>query len=930
MPTWYCQKETKENSEDYKRDGATVKFTGLPSAVAIDENQKAGFVVYTFSVANTLAPGFPYIVNSNPLTKAFRIDPTATTGTYTVVVSGNPVLDYETEPNSFDLQIFAEDTTGATNLQILTVQLKNVNEAPFFLDNMATQSVTIYITEKAPAGVIYKIHAQDPEDPPDKLKYSLTSTPAAPFSVSPPGSISSNKIFDYETDPHTYSLTIKVEDPQGMSVSGIVIININNINDENPYFTVTNTVHRIREEVNPGTVAANVTAKDPDVDDFISSLFYTIDTPSQYFTINQLTGVIQVAMRIDREVEPFRQHPNITLEIVVRDRLSSRQPDKILLTFVIEDINDNPPVCNRYAFSIGVPENESKGSLILDLAVSGACKDVDVERQNNEFNFTGLSGLGSNSRFTLDPPASGKIVIVGDLDYEDPNNIAVGHEYSLTVLIQNIASPYFKQNIYVYIKILPVDEYPPVFNRTSYEFNVSELAPAKTSIGQVYATDQDYPFTGITYSIVFGSGTLQSSNIFWIDPNTGNLQLAKSADYETQPKHTLTVQAVDSNSKVATVLVTVNVIEANDEKPICNPNAYSLSVPVDQGVGTNIQNFKLTCTDRDSEPRSFRYFINSGNINNQFTFSPNAGSNVTSLTLASAFDYPGGSNVIWDYQLLVYITDDNILAPKSAGLVQTGTVTLNIHVYIPGLTTQITTTTPAITYLIKRENVYSASIWYVPFLITLGSCLLLGCLAYLTYLLAKCIRCPPRATPEKAPLSENIGKKKDKAEIMWEMTQLNTVFDGEAIDPITGKIYEYNSKSGARRWKDTKQSIGPANMASTVEVFPSFPGTKEVPRPLEGGPETVRLSTPRPQKSREGRRSPVKSYENDSKSGARGLKDTKESIDPASTEPTVHAFPSSPANAIEGKEKVGTPNKKENSTDEKAVKAAGKEDAQGL
>lgn len=56
----------------------------------------------------------------------------------------------------------------------------------------------------------------------------------------------------------------------------------------------------------------------------------------------------------------------------------------------------------------------------------------------------------------------------------------------------------------------------------------------------------------------------------------------------------------------------MNIVEENDEKPICTPNSYFLAIPVDLKVGTNIHNFKLTCTDLDSSPRSFRYSIGTG------------------------------------------------------------------------------------------------------------------------------------------------------------------------------------------------------------------------------------------------------------------------------------------------------------------------------
>lgn len=58
----------------------------------------------------------------------------------------------------------------------------------------------------------------------------------------------------------------------------------------------------------------------------------------------------------------------------------------------------------------------------------------------------------------------------------------------------------------------------------------------------------------------------------------------------------------------------MNILEENDEKPVCIPNSYFLAIPVDLKVGTNIQNFKLQCTDRDSSPRSFRYSIGPGTV----------------------------------------------------------------------------------------------------------------------------------------------------------------------------------------------------------------------------------------------------------------------------------------------------------------------------
>ncbi|XP_063786059.1 cadherin-related family member 3 [Pseudophryne corroboree] len=816
--------------------GGTLLFVGLPNATTLPENQPAGTLVYTFSVNSTSTLSTtPVIINSNPLTKAFTIN--SNPPTFYVYTTGSVPLDFETTPSSFDLQIYMVDATRATNLQTLTVRLTDVNEPPVFQDNLANQVVMLYITEGTPSGIIYQVQASDPETATAALTYSLTPS-SDPFSVSSTGVVQSTKIFDYETDPHSYSLTVEVTDTGGLSVNGSLVVTITNINDETPYFTITNTTFSIPEEQSAGTILTTITAVDPDDVGFVSTLYYYINTPNQYFTINQLTGVIQIAMRIDRDNIPLRLLGTISLDIKVSDRPSAGQSNYTTLTIYIEDLNDNPPVCTPYADSKYVPETQANGSLIIDL--TNYCTDIDVDPQNNAFNFTGLSGLGSNQLFQLIPSGSGMIVLIGSLDFENPSNLAVGNEYSLRVSVEDIAFPNYKQNIFVYVKTIPINEYPPVFNSSSYVFNISEIIPPGSIIGYTYATDKDYPFTGITYTIVSGGSTLSSTNIFWINPTTGVLELANYADYEATPQYKFTVQATDSGSLFSTASVTVNVYEANDEKPICTPNSYTLYVPVDQVTGTNIQNFKLTCTDRDSGPSSFIYSINSGNVNNHFAFSPSAGTNITSLVLALPFDYSGGGDTTWNYNLRVYISDGNLLPPGTTGLVQTGTATLYIYVYIPGLTTTTTTTTPSIIFVDKSENVYSPTAWYVPFIITLGCLLLLGFIGFISYLLAKHCPCRSSPKPDTDPFVmffsriQPTEKKRVKTDTFWEMTKVNTVFDGEALDPVTGSIYEYNSKSGARRWKDTKQPINPDPASQKTAVSP--PEQTSPPATVSGTP----------------------------------------------------------------------------------------------
>ncbi|XP_051479956.1 cadherin-related family member 3 [Apus apus] len=862
----------EQGLKDDKERRRTQLLQGLPTTSSVEENAAAGVSVYTFNV--NVSEGvaiLPTIVNSNPLTEAFDIESKGNFE-YTVVTTGNPVLDYETMPKRFDLQIFVEDTAGRTDLNTLTIQVKDKNESPVFQGNMAFQTITIYFLEGTPVGRIYQVDAVDPENA--ELKYSLLPA-SVPFLVEESGTIFSTKVFDYEKDPHSYFLNITVTDSDGLNSTKVVNINIININDERPYFTTNQSVYRILEEQSPGTIVANITAKDPDDEDSPSRLFYSIQSSDRYFSINPSTGVLQVSGRINRDALPLKLHPQVSVVVQVEDSPSGGHTSQMAITITVGDINDNPPECKPSSFRKEANENMTAGTFLLDLR--NYCEDIDVDPLNNQFNFTGLSGFGSNN-FALESTVPGRLVnshqlldmgnggcfvplkrtidkhrkretqqkqgiqMTGSIDLESPANLGV-EVYSLTVRVQDVAYPSYSNIIYIYIRIKPVNEFFPVFSNLSYEFNVPEITKVGSSIGRVIAKDKDWPPSVITYSIVAGGGTRDYTNIFWISPTKGDVKILARLDYETTQKHILTVQASDQE-KTATASVTVNVLEVNDEEPVCSPNFYSFQIPVSLAVGTNINGFRIECRDRDSDPRSFRYTITEGNMNNHFTFSPSAGSNTSRLILASRFDYESGLDTNWIYRLRVVITDDNLLSAKdkTTGLIQTGTVSLNIRV-IPNPTTVITTT-PGFTLVTKRENLYSESAWYVPFILTLGSLLLLGLLGYLGFLLATWLRSrrPPAATAASTARINAPEKKKPKKEVIVTMTKLNTVFDGEARDPVTGKMYEFNTRSGARRWKKSNEPLqaAPAMQVTSSATDDSGQGTEREEAPSKKEPSEKR------------------------------------------------------------------------------------------
>ncbi|XP_013924095.1 PREDICTED: cadherin-related family member 3-like [Thamnophis sirtalis] len=173
-------------------------------------------------------------------------------------------------------------------LQVLTVQVTDINEPPMFLGNLANQTVIIYILEKRLPEDLYQVHAGDPEKtPPKNVSISLSSDSTF-FEISPTGTITTWKTFDFEKDPPSYTLNVTIKDSLGVSVKRTLMVKIINVIDRDPYFVTKENVFKIPEEAPANMFVANITAKDPEVEDFIRSLRYSMGAPEAIpkFSIN--------------------------------------------------------------------------------------------------------------------------------------------------------------------------------------------------------------------------------------------------------------------------------------------------------------------------------------------------------------------------------------------------------------------------------------------------------------------------------------------------------------------------------------------------------------------------------------------------------------------------------------------------------------------
>lgn len=113
---------------------------------------------------------------------------------------------------------------------------------------------------------------------------------------------------------------------------------------------------------------------------------------------------------------------------------------------------------------------------------------------------------------------------------------------------------------------------------------VSEDATVGSSVFQLAATDADLDDAGrVTYRLVAGDG----SSAFSVSATDGVVSTRQQLDRETKDRYQLTMVAADSGSppRSTSVVVTVDVADANDHTPVFSSSQYVITVPEQTPVG---------------------------------------------------------------------------------------------------------------------------------------------------------------------------------------------------------------------------------------------------------------------------------------------------------------------------------------------------------
>ncbi|XP_061491222.1 cadherin-23 isoform X10 [Rhineura floridana] len=464
--------------------------------------------------------------------------------------------------------------------------------------------LTVHLLENSPPGFsVLQVIATDMDSGLNQqLSYRIESGAQDKFVIdADTGVISVANITIDREEKDNYRLTVVAMDRGILPLSGTATVNIliNDINDSQPEFINPIQTVSVPESAALGTVVAEVTAIDRDLNPrleyYLIEILAKDDTdavvPDQQgaFEVDFRTGAVKVKSTLNRELVATYE---VTISVYdnasdVVDRSVSVPNAK--LTVNILDVNDNAPRFRPFGatfFTERILEGATPGTTLISVSA------VDPDKGANGQITYELLNLSPEGYVHLEDISAGKVVSNRTVDYEEVQWL------NFTVRASDNGYPRRSAEMPVYLEIVDINDNNPIFSQLSYQKPVFEDVPLGTVILRVRATDADSGrFAQIQYSLGDGEGK------FGINPNTGDIYILSTLDREKKDHYTLTAVARDnpgdisSNRRENSVQVLITVLDINDCRPQFAKKQHSTSVYENEPAGTSV--ITMTATDLD-------------------------------------------------------------------------------------------------------------------------------------------------------------------------------------------------------------------------------------------------------------------------------------------------------------------------------------------
>ncbi|KAB7498891.1 Cadherin-23 [Armadillidium nasatum] len=540
--------------------------------------------------------------------RAFVID--SDTGEISIT---RPLSHLDTPSSIYTLTVRATDAGTPpkhSDIRVLITVGRDKNRPPRF----SKQVYFAKISENSDPGThVVTVKARDPDGSDSAIIYQMGSGGGDYFLLDEKTgeiSVSKGAVLDRDVEQNFQLTVIALDGGQEtqQSSSALVNISLTDINNKQPAFSKKSYVGHVNERSSEGEIILRVEASDPDENSLLS---YSITEPifaydktgvtvkenSPYkfadaFSVNASTGEIFVSGRLDHNEAAV-----IVFGILVVDLNANEdyplQNDTSEVTIYVQIFSDKNPIFPppwtplRPYLKVSLKEEEPIDEKLFSVAAKDPVSGRAVRRYEK------VADSDPQNIFSLDP-LTGQVSLNSKLDYEESDN----KERTFDVLA--IAGDRTSQAT-VMVEIKDVNDHNPQFVENEYHTRLEEDVRWPKTVLQVSATDED---TGESGEVRYKLGG-EDKLLFVINETSGKIQVARGAhlDRELTPTVNLEVTAYDTpsggvNQRKTTVIVTIELIDVNDEVPIwSNGGHYTTVVPENTPIGTVVTQVEASDPD---------------------------------------------------------------------------------------------------------------------------------------------------------------------------------------------------------------------------------------------------------------------------------------------------------------------------------------------
>ncbi|KAF7701166.1 protocadherin-16 [Silurus meridionalis] len=508
-------------------------------------------------------------------------------------ISTRAALDREHQ-SSYQLVVVVQDggtpprsATGTAHVSVLD---ENDN-APVFSHVLPGRELIIQMQEGLPAGsLLGTLQATDPDEGENgTIFYSLSGSRAERFTLNPTtGELRSASILRL-AEKAEYSLTVTISDrgapPQ--SISSVLRIQVAGSVRAPPKPNTLSMALNTMEGTKPGSIIGSVRLHDQSdvlIDGQVTYLVVGGTDQDSNFMVDRLTGDVYLARELD-----YEQGVHYNLQIQVDD-FSKASPSShlIQLDINVQDSNDHAPQFPEDPVTIVVSENMQPGSSIYAFQAS----DKDGSGPNSEVRYSIQNRWPDQSDLLSLDPITGVLTLGQELDHEETSSL-----FLVVRATDSATDPSRRRWSSVTARIFVTDENDnaPVFSSPT-AVSVMEDKPMGFVLLYIIARDADQGENGrVSYHIQAGN----TAGRFSLNPNTGSLSILKALDREEQDSYNLTIVAEDHGTPQysTTQVLSVQVIDVNDEAPWFEKSEYEVQIRENQPAGTTV--LTVSATDRD-------------------------------------------------------------------------------------------------------------------------------------------------------------------------------------------------------------------------------------------------------------------------------------------------------------------------------------------